>query len=128
LFGTSTLPPLDAGGTSVPIAASTEGTAALQRHAGMAVAAADDRHQIGAQAGGDGVELAVPRAPVAQHRLRSRGGERARGEEDRSLPQSSISPSSLVVRRQPCVFRTAYPEEQRRYRAEVMTISGYRRG
>ena len=61
-----------------------EGTAALQGNDDMAVLAVHDVEQARAQAGGDGIEVRVPGAPVAQHRQlgAQRGGQRARGQQD----------------------------------------------
>ena len=62
-----------------------EGAAALQRDAHVAAGAVDDIDQVLADRGRHRIEGAVPRAPIAQHRLLGleRGRERPRREEDR---------------------------------------------
>ncbi|MNZ67629.1 hypothetical protein D3C78_858840 [compost metagenome] len=62
-----------------------EGAAALHGHADIAVVLhPGHRHQLATDLGGDLVELAVPRTPVAQHGLLGgqRGGQRARGQQE----------------------------------------------
>ena len=57
-----------------------EGAASLQRHHHMGLGAVNDRQQALSHAGRDGVEVGIPRTPIAQHRqLRAQGGRERTG-------------------------------------------------